>query len=42
MIMKGNFYDLDDWLNMVEEKRRENSAEGAKWWLGRIKSRSYT
>ncbi len=38
--MKGYFYDLDDWLKIVEQKRRESPSEGAQWWLSRIKARS--
>ena len=40
--MKGVFYDLDEWLKMVEQRRRPNSSEGAQWWLGRVKTRSYS
>jgi len=40
--MNGLFYDLDEWLKMVEERRRPSSAEGARWWLERIKARSFS
>jgi hypothetical protein len=35
--MQGYFYDVDSWLKKVEEKRRETTSEGARWWLERVR-----
>jgi len=38
--MKGIFYDLDEWLDLIEESKPKEISEGAKWWLSRIKTKT--
>lgn len=38
--MNGIFYDLDDWMKLVEKQKRETTSEGAQWWLSRIRDKS--
>jgi len=42
--MKGLFYNIDEWLEMVEDNRpkTEPASEGARWWLSRIKTKSWS
>ena len=38
MIMNGKFYDVDEWLTLLDKDTE--MSEGAKWWLSRIKLKS--
>lgn len=38
--MKGKFYEMDEWLKMVDDVNKKDFSEGAKWWLNRIRTRT--
>lgn len=38
--MTGKTYTLDDWLNLVSQRKPETMSDGAKWWLNRIKEKT--
>jgi len=38
--MNGSFYDMDDWLKLIETERNKSLSEGAQWWISRLRSKS--
>ena len=38
--MNGKFYEMDEWLRLVDKTEKQDFSEGAQWWLTRVKTRS--
>lgn len=36
IMMDGTFYELDEWLRLLEKNESRQLSEGARWWLSRI------